>query len=265
MWFNQPMTVRSLQPRLAVLIDGDSPSPGIADELFAQVARLGQASIRRIYADFARPQMKAWSDAMIRHAIVPHQQSQNTPGKNATDIAMVIDAMDVLHAGLVDGFCIVSSDGDFTRLAARIREHGLMVYGFGAKPAPESFRKACGAFFELEVPPPEPQHEYPQPKPVSALRADLSVPHALLHMIQAAIGEIDGEDGWIALSALGLKLNQRHPGYKNGIQGAKKLVTLVRSTHAFDLEERSEKGWWIRPIRAIAATNGNAQSARGPR
>ncbi|BCW86926.1 hypothetical protein sos41_00500 [Alphaproteobacteria bacterium SO-S41] len=259
------MTVRSPQPRLAVLIDGDSPSPGIADELFAQVARLGQASIRRIYGDFSRPQIKAWADAMTRHAIVPHQQSQNTPGKNATDIALVIDAMDVLHAGLIDGFCIVSSDGDFTRLAARIREHGLMVYGFGAKQAPESFRKACGAFFELELPPPEPQLERLQPKPAPVPKAGLSAPHKLLHMIHAAISEIDGEDGWIALSVLGLKLNQRHPGYKNEIQGAKKLATLVRNTQAFDLEERTEKGWWIRPIRAIAATNGNAQSAHGPR
>ena len=130
-------------PRFAVLIDADNTSPQIAGGLFEEMAKFGEASVRRIYGDFSSPQLKSWSDILQKHAIDPYQQFAYTKGKNASDIALVIDAMDLLHSGRFDGFCLVSSDSDFTRLASRLREQGADVYGFGAQKTPESFRQAC--------------------------------------------------------------------------------------------------------------------------
>ncbi len=130
-------------PRFAVLIDADNTSPQIVGGLFEEVAKFGEASVRRIYGDFSGPQLRSWADILQKHAIDPYQQFAYTKGKNASDIALVIDAMDLLHSGRFDGFCLVSSDSDFTRLASRLREQGADVYGFGAQKTPESFRQAC--------------------------------------------------------------------------------------------------------------------------
>ena len=119
--------------RLAVLIDADNASAKIAGRLFEEIAKIGEASVRRIYGDFSGPRLKPWADILAQHAIIPQQQFAYTAGKNASDIALVIDAMDLLHSGRFDGFCLVSSDSDFTRLASRIREQGLDVYGFGER------------------------------------------------------------------------------------------------------------------------------------
>jgi hypothetical protein len=136
--------------RLAVLIDADNASPRIAAGLFEEIARIGEASVRRIYGDFSSPRLKSWADILARHAIVPHQQFAYIPGKNASDIALVIDAMDLLHTGRFEGFCLVSSDSDFTRLASRIREQGVDVFGFGEQKTAESFRQACRRFIYTE-------------------------------------------------------------------------------------------------------------------
>ena len=136
--------------RLAVLIDADNASSQIADGLFEEIAKIGEASVRRIYGDFAAPAHEGWSSVLSKHAIIPQQQFAYTTGKNASDIALVIDAMDLLHSGRFDGFCLVSSDSDFTRLAARIREQGIDVYGFGEQKTPESFRQACRRFIYTE-------------------------------------------------------------------------------------------------------------------
>ena len=136
-----PSELRS--PRLAVLIDADNASAKIADGLFEEIAKIGEASVRRIYGDFSNARSKGWADILSKHAIIPQQQFAYTTGKNASDITLVIDAMDLLHSGRFDGFCLVSSDSDFTRLAARIREHGVDVFGFGEQKTPESFRQAC--------------------------------------------------------------------------------------------------------------------------
>ena len=136
--------------RLAVLIDAENASARIADGLFGEIAKIGEASVRRIYGDFSGTRLKGWSDILSTHAILPHQNFAYTAGKNASDIALVIDAMDLLHSGRFDGFCLVSSDSDFTRLAARIREQGIDVYGFGEQKTPESFRQACRRFFFTE-------------------------------------------------------------------------------------------------------------------
>src|SRR3569833_2604259 len=137
-------------PRLAVLIDADNTSPRIAAGLFDEVAKIGEASVRRIYGDFSSTRLRSWADLLSKYAIVPQQNFAYTTGKNASDIALMIDAMDLLFSGRFDGFCLVSSDSDFTRLASRIREQGVDVFGFGAKKTPESFRQACRRFIYTE-------------------------------------------------------------------------------------------------------------------
>jgi hypothetical protein len=140
------MTNDQDRPRkLAILIDADNASPRILKGLFEEVASIGEASVRRIYGDFSGARLKCWADVLSGYAIVPHQNFSNTTGKNASDIALVIDAMDLLHTGRIDGFCLVSSDSDFTRLASRIREQGIDVYGFGERKTPDSFRKGVQA------------------------------------------------------------------------------------------------------------------------
>ena len=138
-------------PRLAVLIDADNAQPGITEGLLAEVAKYGTAHVKRAYGDWTGPQLKGWKDALLTHSIQPIQQFGYTKGKNATDSALIIDAMDLLYSGRLDGFCLVSSDSDFTRLAARIRESGLIVYGFGEKKTPEPFVAACDKFIYSEI------------------------------------------------------------------------------------------------------------------
>src|SRR3954451_23762726 len=144
------MAAETRAPRLAVLIDADNASAQIAPGLFEEIAKIGEASVRRIYGDFSGTRLKAWANVLLTHAIMPHQNFAHTSGKNASDIALVIDAMDLLHSGRFDGFCLVSSDSDFTRLASRLREQGAGVYGFGAQKTPESFRQACRRFIYTE-------------------------------------------------------------------------------------------------------------------
>ena len=162
--------------RFAVLIDADNTSPRIVAGLFEEIARFGEASARRIYGDFSSPRLRSWSDVLQKYAIDPHQQFAYTAGKNASDIALVIDAMDLLHSGRFDGFCLVSSDSDFTRLASRLREEGADVYGFGAQKTPESFRQACRRFIYTENLLPEaatsaPEQEDGQRRAAAAARA----------------------------------------------------------------------------------------------
>ncbi len=151
------MPAENRLPRLAVLIDADNTSAKIADGLFEEIAKIGEASVRRIYGDFSSPRSKGWIDILATHAIIPQQQFAYTVGKNATDITLVIDAMDLLLSGRFDGFCLVSSDSDFTRLAARIREQGVDVFGFGEQKTPESFRQACRRFVYTENSDPQPR------------------------------------------------------------------------------------------------------------
>ncbi len=144
------MTVENTA-RLAVLIDGENATPKIVAELLTEIAKYGTASTKRVYGDWTKPHLIGWKECLAEHALQPVQQFANTTGKNATDGALIIDAMDLLHTGRYSGFCIVSSDGDFTRLAARIGEHGVTVYGFGERKTPRSFIKACERFVYFDV------------------------------------------------------------------------------------------------------------------
>lgn len=221
-------------PRLAVLIDADNASAKIADGLFEEIAKIGEASVRRIYGDFASARSKAWTDVLARHAIIPQQQFAYTTGKNASDITLVIDAMDLLHSGRFDGFCLVSSDSDFTRLAARIREQGVDVFGFGEHKTPESFRQACRKFIYTEnlLPAVAPNDSESAQTPKS-----LQPPSAAAPIIKRIIAQIESEDGWVPLGAVGTQLANLASDFDPRTYGFRKLSDLVRKTNTFEIEQ----------------------------
>lgn len=220
-------------PRLAVLIDADNASSRIADGLFEEIAKIGEASVRRIYGDFSHSRSKSWSEILSKHAIIPHQQFAYTAGKNASDIALVIDAMDLLHSGRFDGFCLVSSDSDFTRLASRIREQGIDVFGFGEQKTPESFRQACRRFIYTEnlltISQTNTKNEVEVKKP-------LLNPSSVTPLIKKVIRQIDSEDGWVPLGEIGKQLANLNSDFDSRTYGFEKLSDLVRKTNAFEIE-----------------------------
>ena len=228
------MNVDQRLPRFAILIDADNTSPQIAEGFFEEVAKFGEASVRRIYGDFSNHRLKSWAEILQKHAIDPYQQFAYTTGKNASDIALVIDAMDLLHSGRFDGFCLVSSDSDFTRLASRLREQGADVYGFGTEKTPESFRQACRRFIYTENLLPETQSSAPgaPPKPKS-----LKPPSAAIPILNKAIAQIDTEDGWVSLSGIGKQVSNLVSDFDVRTYGCSKLSDLVRKTGAFDLKK----------------------------
>lgn len=220
-------------PRLAVLIDADNASARIADGLFEEIAKIGEASVRRIYGDFSHARSKSWADVLQKHAIMPHQQFAYTTGKNASDIALVIDAMDLLHSGRFDGFCLVSSDSDFTTLAARIREQGIDVYGFGEQKTPESFRQACRRFIYTENLRGVTEESQ---KGSGAPKKSLEPISKATQQIKKAIAELDSDDGWFALGHVGNQLLNLNSDFDPRNYGVPKLSDLVRKTNAFDIE-----------------------------
>ena len=229
--------------RLAVLIDADNASYQTAGALFEEVAKIGEASLRRIYGDFTSPRLKGWSDVLARHAIVPSQSFAYTSGKNASDIALVIDAMDLLHSGIYDGFCIVSSDSDFTRLAQRLREAGAEVYGFGKKTTPESFVQACRRFFDVES--------------LGAIAPDQVVATPLRPLVEAesllrsAIAGLGDEDGWVTVKKLDRAIHNISPDFDVRAFGEQYLSELARKTGKFESEKIGTRGYCVRlkPIR----------------
>jgi uncharacterized LabA/DUF88 family protein len=221
-------------PRFAVLIDADNTSPRIAAGLFEEVAKFGEASVRRIYGDFSGQRLKAWADILQKYAIDPYQQFAYTTGKNASDIALVIDAMDLLHSGRFDGFCLVSSDSDFTRLASRLREQGADVYGFGEQKTPESFRQACRRFIYTENLLPEAPASTQEG---GGRRKALQPPSAAVPILSRAIAEMETEDGWVDLGLVGTRLVNIVSDFDPRTYGYRKLSDLVRNTGAFEVEQ----------------------------
>lgn len=235
-----PSELRS--PRLAVLIDADNASAKIADGLFEEIAKIGEASVRRIYGDFSSSRSKGWADILSKHAIIPQQQFAYTTGKNASDITLVIDAMDLLHSGRFDGFCLVSSDSDFTRLAARIREQGVDVFGFGEQKTPESFRQACRRFVYTEnlLAGTASNQETAAKSPL------LQPPDAAIPMIKKVIAQMESEDGWVSLGEVGKGLTNLAPDFDSRTYGSRKLSDLVRKTNAFEIDESNGRSIRIR-------------------
>jgi uncharacterized LabA/DUF88 family protein len=218
--------------RLAVLIDADNASAKIVDGLFEEIAALGEASVRRIYGDFSGARSKAWADVLSKYAIIPQQQFAYTAGKNASDITLVIDAMDLLHSGRFDGFCLVSSDSDFTRLAARIREEGVDVFGFGELKTPKSFVQACRRFIYTEnlLPRPAPEGAATVAKPLAPLRDAQRI-------LTKLIDEMDTDGGWASLGPLGSHLANIAPDFDPRSYGFKKLSDLVRAINTLEMKD----------------------------
>lgn len=221
------------QRRFAVLIDADNTSSRIVDGLFEEIARFGEASVRRIYGDFSSPRLKSWTEVLQKHAIDPYQQFAYTTGKNASDIALVIDAMDLLHSRRFDGFCLVSSDSDFTRLASRLREEGADVYGFGAQKTPESFRQACRRFIYTEN---LLTGTGTAPEQDGGRRA-LQPPSAAVALLTRAIEQMETEDGWVSLGAVGQRLAAIASDFDPRTYGYRKLSDLVRNTGSFEIDQ----------------------------
>jgi uncharacterized LabA/DUF88 family protein len=229
--------------RFAVLIDADNTSPKIVAGLFEEIAKFGEASVRRIYGDFSSPRLRSWSDILQKYAIDPYQQFAYTSGKNASDIALVIDAMDLLHSGRFDGFCLVSSDSDFTRLASRLREEGADVYGFGARKTPESFRQACRRFIYTENLLADTPASSADEQAASAIQPT----SAAVAILNKAIEQMDTEDGWVGLGGVGQRLAAIASDFDPRSYGFRKLSDLVRSTGAYEIEQQDGRTMRIRP------------------
>ncbi|MCW5715605.1 MAG: NYN domain-containing protein [Bauldia sp.] len=244
-------------PRLAVLIDADNASAQIVDGLFEEIAKIGEASVRRIYGDFSSSRSKGWSDRLAQHAIIPQQQFAYVTGKNASDITLVIDAMDLLHSGRFDGFCLVSSDSDFTRLASRIREQGVDVYGFGEQKTPASFRQACRRFIYTEnlLPTPSGGHDAASPG-----RAPLEPLANAAAALRKVVEQMESEDGWVSLGAVGTQIFNLISDFDPRTYGARKLSDLIRKTNAFDIDNPDSGRMRIR----IKAPQAASDSVRGP-
>jgi hypothetical protein len=223
--------------RLAVLIDADNARPSVVEGLLAEVAKYGVAGVRRAYGDWTTPNLAGWKAVLLDHSIQPVQQFRYTVGKNATDSAMIIDAMDLLHSRRLDGFCIVSSDSDFTGLARRIREDGLLVIGFGERKTPRPFVAACDRFVYTELLGPEaPGREANGRQAAKDLTADTR----LVNLIRSAIEAASDDTGWAPLGAVGRNIANQAPEFDARTYGYAKLSDLVAAMPLFEMEERRQ-------------------------
>ena len=223
--------------KLAVLIDADNAQPMIIEGLLAEIAKYGTANVKRIYGDWTSTKLRGWKDHLLDHSIQPIQQFGYTTGKNATDSAMIIDAMDLLYTDQFDGFCIVSSDSDFTKLAARIRESGLFVYGFGEQKTPDPFVAACDKFIYTEVlrTEEEPDQETFKRMSTNELKQDTK----LVNLVRNAIEASSDESDWAHLGQVGSYISKQSPEFDPRNYGYQKLSDLVKAIKLFEIEERS--------------------------
>ena len=237
--------------KLAVLIDADNAQPSIVDSLLAEIANYGVASVKRIYGDWTAPGLKGWKEVLLQHSIQPMQQFAYTKGKNATDSAMIIDAMDLLYTDNFNGFCIVSSDSDFTKLASRIRESGLLVYGFGEQKTPAPFVSACDKFIYTEVlRATTGESKTITKKSSSELKQDAK----LVNLLRNAVEASSDESGWAHLAPVGSNIAKQSPDFDPRNYGYVKLGALVSATKLFEIEQRQ-----------IADTNSKAIYVRDKR
>lgn len=229
--------------RLAVLIDADNAQASVVEGLLAEVAKYGTAHVKRAYGDWTGTSLRGWKDQLLSQSIQPIQQFAYTKGKNATDAALVIDAMDLLYSDRFDGFCIVSSDSDFTRLAARLRESGLTVYGFGERKTPKPFVAACDKFIYIE------NLTYAEEstalegavvktKPATATASQLKADATLVNQLRNAIDAASDDDGWAALAAVGHILIKQRSDFDSRSYGYAKLSELLTATTLFELDHR---------------------------
>jgi uncharacterized LabA/DUF88 family protein len=239
--------------RLALLIDADNASPAIIAGLLSEISKYGVLTVKRIYGDWTTPNLGGWKSSLLDHSIVPIQQFRYTVGKNATDTAMIIDAMDILYNGKVDGFCLVSSDSDFTRLASRIRESGLVVYGFGERKTPNAFVSACDKFTFVDIltDPSKTPKQASAPSP-STLKGD----NALVNLLRSAIEASADEAGWAELGVVGKQISSQKPDFDSRHHGFAKLSSLLEAIDLFEIRRESSGD--------KAHTSVFVRNARGP-
>ena len=222
--------------KLAVLIDADNAQPSIVDGLLSEIAKYGTANVKRIYGDWTLSGLKGWKEVLLEYSIQPIQQFGYTSGKNATDSALMIDAMDLLDTDKFDGFCIVSSESDFTKLASRIREAGLFVYGFGEKKTPKAFVSACDKFIFTEVLRSKDDFsEKIKRRTTNELKKDTK----LVNLLRNAVEASSDDSGWAHLAAVGSNVAKQAPEFDPRNYGYKKLGELALATKLFQIEERT--------------------------
>jgi uncharacterized LabA/DUF88 family protein len=232
--------------KLAVLIDGDNIPSAYVKEMMEEIAKYGNPTIKRIYGDWTRPFLAKWKILLLENAITPIQQYGYTAGKNATDSAMIIDAMDILYSGQVNGFCLVSSDSDFTRLATRLREAGMKVIGLGEKKTPDPFIVACDKFIYIEIlKKSEKENEdnaVSKTKSVTKSEFDKITPK-VIRLISTTINDLADDDGWAFMGDVGSLLQKKQPNFDSRNYGFEKLTPLINSIGKFEIEQRdSYKG-----------------------
>jgi len=221
---------------MAVLIDGDNIPSAYIKEMMEEIAKYGNPTIKRIYGDWTRSGLNKWKSLLLENAITPIQQYGYTKGKNATDSAMIIDAMDILYSNKVNGFCLVSSDSDFTRLATRLREAGMQVIGIGEKKTPNPFIVACDKFIYIEI-----LKTQSEEKTESKSSVDLAVDQITkkdIHLISTTITDLSDEDGWAFLGDVGSLIQKKQPNFDSRNYGYEKLTPLIKSIGRFDIEQR---------------------------
>lgn len=236
--------------RLAVLIDADNVPYANIREMLEEIAKYGTPTFKRIYADWTKPTVSGWKNVLLEHSITPIHQYSYTSGKNATDSSMIIDAMDILYTGRVDGFCIVSSDSDFTRLATRLREAGMKVFGMGEKKTPNAFISACDKFIYIEILRNQDDDEKTgnkviknrpglQKKSTGEKETVRTVNKQLIKLIADSINDIADEDGWAFLGEVGNLVLKKQPDFDPRNYGFKKLAPLIKSINRFESDERN--------------------------
>lgn len=234
---------RSVDSNLAVLIDGDNVPSAYVKEMLEEIAKYGNPTIKRIYGDFTKPHLKKWKAMLLTNAITPVQQYAYTRGKNATDSAMIIDAMDILYSGKVDSFCLVSSDSDFTRLATRLREAGKLVIGLGERKTPQPFIVACDRFIYVEIlkqkGADEDHHSFAKDKQKSVKSEAVEpITSKLVRLLKQTISDVADDDGWAFLGDVGSLLQKREPNFDSRNYGFEKLTPLMNKINGIEIEPR---------------------------
>lgn len=233
-----------IEDKLAVLIDADNVPYAHVKEMLEEIAKNGTPTIKRIYADWTKPTVAGWKSVLLENAITPIQQYSYTTGKNSSDSAMIIDAMDILYSQKVNGFCIVSSDSDFTRLATRLREAGMKVIGFGEKKTPKPFIAACDKFIYLEILKPDTKEESTKSKPTKPVSKTKSnqtgskVDKDTIRILTESVNDLADETGWTFLANLGNYILKKKPDFDPRLYGFQKLLPLIKDTKKFEIDER---------------------------
>lgn len=238
--------------KLAVLIDADNIPYSNVKGMLDEIAKLGIPTIKRIYGDWTKPTVSGWKPALLEHAITPIQQYSYTSGKNATDSAMIIDAMDILHSEKVDGFCLVSSDSDFTRLAIRLRESGMLVIGIGEKKTPKPFIVACDKFIYIEIigakesSKTQSATNVPTPVPVSEFD---TIDHKFIRLLKTTVEDLADDNGWAFLAEVGTLIIKKKPDFDPRNYGFQKLTPLIKSlSKHFEVDERETEKTHVKHI-----------------